>query len=246
MSVSELVQRLVGRRRERQAEIKATFESVVAALADGESVDEHEIDTMLEICGKSPEALQAAVERLQQRRDGQAQLAEVATLRKQVVDAEKLLADLNAEKSTFIEQIDRRIRAAYQTVSDTRATADAKENAARRILEQTAPGSIPSRMADILERRKPLVKRERALLESLRIGSMPLSLAAAVQIEQQKVKGIESRGLSGTSEHAKHVASLETLERRLADAKRELAEVQAQLAALEAEQAAVQAEVYSA
>ncbi|RIK73191.1 MAG: hypothetical protein DCC68_25285 [Planctomycetota bacterium] len=247
MAVSELIQKLVGRRKEREQHAKQTFDSVVAALADGETVDEHEVDAMLEACGKEPSELQLAVERLQQRREAVAKLAEVDSMRAEEREHTATAQRLAAERTAYLERIGPEIKRAAERASEAAGNANALESWAKRILESTAPASIAARIAELQELRKPLLKKRDALREKTRrSGGSPPTTADALFSEQQIVVRLESRGLSGTSDHAKHVEMVAHYEAKMQTLTAELADIESQLAGLDAEQAQAEAERYVA
>lgn len=239
-----MIQRLVGRRKEREVQVRQTFDSVVTALANGEQVDEAEIDALLEAVGKEPDELQAAVERLVQRREAVAKLAEANAMRLEEKDFTDKAQKLSADLTEFRQRVAPEIAAAAKRADEIRNDANQLEGWAKRILESTAPAGIAERQTAIHERRILLARKQSKRRDEMQEGSWPLSIAGRALRERTRLDNMLCRGITAGQEFQS--ASLAAAESKqwLDEAKAELAGVNVQLAELDAESAAIEAEKY--
>lgn len=145
MSPIEIARRLLGRHEERRQERAATFHEIVRRIADGEEPGVDELEAALAVSGREAAEIEPAVDRLMQRREWAARVAESPALeaerdslaRKIEAEAAKLKAaaerhdqavgPLRARQAEIEQEL--LTRAAY--AKRLRETADAPELAAQ-------------------------------------------------------------------------------------------------------------------
>ncbi len=98
MGIANLIEKVVGKQRERRASYAADFRGIVAKIADGKEPDVDAIDQVLHDAGKSIDDLTKAVELLQKRRK-----------LRETLDR---LPALQAER----QEVDRQLNAAYEAL----------------------------------------------------------------------------------------------------------------------------------
>ncbi len=121
MSLTTLIDKVLGKQREREQARAADFQSIVRQIAAGKEPDADRVDDVLADAGKTLDDLRQAVERLQTR----------SRLRERIDELPKIAAER--------EQIEKQIAAADQVLADAERTHD----------EVTAP--LIARMAELRE-----------------------------------------------------------------------------------------------
>jgi hypothetical protein len=93
MSVATIIERILGKQRQRQEARQADFSGIVQAIAEGEEPDVERIDAVLHEAGKSLDELREAVERLQHRRELKARLDRLPALASKRSQVERQIAE---------------------------------------------------------------------------------------------------------------------------------------------------------
>ncbi len=91
MSIAAVIEKVVGKQRDRQATYAADFRGIVAKIADGKEPDVDVIDQVLHDAGKSLDDLRKAVELLQKRRALRETLDRVPALQAERQEIERQL-----------------------------------------------------------------------------------------------------------------------------------------------------------
>jgi hypothetical protein len=104
MSLSTLIDKIMGKQQERERVRAADFRCIVQQIAAGEEPDADRVDAVLREAGKTPDDLRVAVEKLQRRRELKAKLDSMPKLVAQRRDVERKMADANR----ILEQAEQR------------------------------------------------------------------------------------------------------------------------------------------
>jgi chromosome segregation ATPase len=95
MSIPTIIDRVLGKQRERQSARLAGFAGIVREIADGHEPDADLVDGILRDAGKTLDDLRTAVEKLQHRRELKARLDRLPKLAAQRKDVERQMIDAN-------------------------------------------------------------------------------------------------------------------------------------------------------
>lgn len=149
--LTELLSKVVSRRKAREGAAVAGFDELVQRLADNEQVDDEEVDRVLDEAGKTVEDMRKAVELIQKRREWRKILGteREATEAAQALEQERRGNDLglvharqyHAQKAAeldakFAEQIQPRLSAIAQAKHKLQTTAHGVEEKDRPLAEE--------------------------------------------------------------------------------------------------------------
>ena len=219
MNLTTLMDKVIGRQRERQQSRHEAYRTLVAQLADGKEPDADEVDELLGALGKSLDDLKADVERLEKRREWKAQ-----------IDALPKLADEQKRLGKQVAAADRELEAAeskhteitpplYARLEQIKQAMSGAEDARRRLWDTCTDAAIVAELKEVTTAREVVSTRRTKI---------------AVDARQQREWAQSDRA---EVPHATSETQIAELRRRAARRDARAAELEAELTKLVAEEA---------
>lgn len=168
MNLTSLMDKVIGRQRERQQSRHEAYRTLVAQLADGKEPDAEQVDELLGALGKSLDDLKADVERLEQRREWKAQLDalpkladEQKRLGKQVAAADRELEAAESKHTEITAPLYGRLDQIKQAMSQA-------EDARRRLWDTCSDPAIMAELNEVTTTRADVSTRRAKLAADAR------------------------------------------------------------------------------
>jgi len=227
MSIATMIERIVGKQRERQAARAADFRELVAQIADGKEPDADFVAQVLHEAGKSLDELKAAVESLQQRRELRQKLDSVPRLMAKWREIEKQIAAADAELEAAEQHHDDVVLPLQGELAELSREIVAGEQARGELQRTCADTELRARLNDVLARlqgaRQEVADMRRAI-HDYRVWA---------ENDRQRAEGAFQH------EAKERIERAELREQRAARIEKELPAVEKTISALEREEAAV-------
>jgi chromosome segregation ATPase len=232
MSLSNVIDRILGKQQSRQAARAADFRGIVAQIADGHEPDVDHVDAILHDAGKSLDDLRQAVEQLQHRRqlkDQCKQLPALAAERKDVeakIDAANKALD---EADTHHTDVTVPLNARLQEIRDQQWAAEAAKQ------ELWSTCSDPVLKAKHAEAEKALADAHQNLANlRMQIDDWKAQVRSDRAVAE-RAKNI----LNGEKQVEEALSRARQHERKLAECETQLAKAEKAVTGLERQEAAV-------
>jgi chromosome segregation ATPase len=228
MSLSTLIETILGKQRERSEAQEADFRRIVVQIANGKEPDADRVARVLSDTGKSLDDLRQAVEILNRRRELRAKLDSIPNLTAKREDVEQQLAaadrDLeDAEKRHYDLTEPLRMR-----ITELKEAIWAAEQARNELCGDSAASDLQDRLAAVQTR----LNAARTQASDLRRAAAEFRNWATIDRQKAERVGFEDQA-KVASEHA------EQRERRAGEIDKELPAVEKSIVALEREEAAI-------
>lgn len=224
MNLATLMDKVIGRQRERQQSRHEAYRTLVAQLADGKEPDAEQVDELLVALGKSLDDLKADVERLEKRREWKAQIDQLPKLgdeqkrlRKQVSAADRELEAAESKHTEITTPL-------YARLDQIKQAMSAAEDARRRLWDTCADPAIVAELkevttarADVSTRRTKIAADARQQREWARSdrAEVPHATSETQIVElRQRAARRDARAAELEAELTKLVAEEADLERR--------------------------------
>lgn len=168
MSLSSLLERIVGRQKDRERARATDFRTLVRHIADGEAPDEGLLEAVLWEAGKTPDELRAAVELVAQRRGWKSVIDTATVLEAERADVLKLVAAAGQALEAAQAEHDRvcgPLRAKLEQIAESRLTA---ESARRRLTDTCDDPALLAEMEEIARTRSAVAGKHSELSARLR------------------------------------------------------------------------------
>ena len=226
MSLSTLIEKVIGKQQERQKARLADFGELVRRIADGKEPDVEEVDRVLAEAGKSLDELQKAVERLQHRRQLRAQWdgmpaleAEYAEVQSRMTAANKLFEEADKLHTETTFPLSGRLK-------EIRDACSAAEKAKAELWQTCKDPALGSEMGEVKAQSS---EADRELSDLKRQIDNWKMRARSARAEAERIGQIIN--FEREAEEARAVA--EQHERKAAECESRLPKVQKQIATLE-------------
>lgn len=228
MTLTSLLEKIVGRQAQRERARVASYQDTVRRIADGEEPDADDLDRVLSEAGKSLDHLKAGVELLQRRRELRAQLDELPALAAERKDIEAQLATAARELEAAEQRHAAVVKPLLGRRSDIIQANFAADRARKELTDTCADEALCRQVADVTAKLKAA---------HARVGE----LRDAISDNRERAKTDRAEADRRTDELAKRrwLATAETREKIAARAERELPDAEKALAALQEQEKAL-------
>lgn len=168
MNLATLMDKVIGRQRERQQSRHESYRTLVAQLADGQEPDADNVDELLGALGKSLDDLKADVERLEKRRQWKAQIDQLPKLAdeqqrlgRQVSAADRALEEAELKHTEVTAPL-------YGRLDQIKQAQSAAEDARRRLWDTCADPAIVAELKEVVTARADVSGRRTKLAADVR------------------------------------------------------------------------------
>ena len=227
MSIATMIDRIVGKQRERQVARAADFRDVVVQIADGKEPDADFVAQVLHEAGKSVEDLRQAVELLHRRRDLRQKLDSVPRLMAQRQEIERKIAAANCDLEAADQRHTEAVVPLQAELADLREQTFAGDQARGELQRTCADPDLLARLADVtakLQGARQEVDDMRKAMHDYRVWA---------ETDRQRAEG------AFKDEAKERIERAELRENRANRIEKELPAVDKTVAALEREEAAI-------
>jgi len=152
MSIATVIERIVGKQRERQAARAADFRDVVVQIADGREPDADFVAQVLHEAGKSLDDLQRAVELLQRRRQLRQKLDSLPRLMAKQREIEQQLAAINGDLEAAEKRHEELYYPLQAELNDLRQAIGEAERSKAELHQTCTDPELRARLADVAAR----------------------------------------------------------------------------------------------
>jgi predicted nucleic acid-binding Zn-ribbon protein len=228
MSLSTLIESVLGKQRERSDAQLADFRGLVVQIANGKEPDADRVAQVLRDTGKSLDDLRQAVETLGRRRELRAKLDGLPKLARERRDVERQMAAADRE----LEEAEKRhydiTEPLKMRLAELKDSMWAAEQARNELCGDSADPDLRARLADVQGK----LNAVRTQVADMRKAAGEFRSWASIDRDKAERVGYEDQA-KAASERA------EQRERRAAEIEKELPEVEKSIAPLEREEAAI-------
>jgi hypothetical protein len=235
MSLSTLIDSVLGKQRARSESQQADFRGMVVQIANGKEPDADRVAQVLRDTGKSVEDLRQAVETLHRRREARAKLDSLPKLTKDRQEAERQMADADrdlelAEKRHYDITEPLKMR-----IAELKDGMWAAEQARNELCGNSADADLRARMADVQSR----LNAARTQAGDMRRSVAEFRTWASIDRDKAQRSGFENEA-KAAAERA------EQRDARATDIEKEVPAVEKSIVTLEREEAAIRKQMLEA
>jgi hypothetical protein len=228
MSLSALIDTILGKQQKRQEAQLADFLGIVTQVANGKEPDADRVAQVLRDTGKSVDDLRQAVETLQRRREARAKLDTLPKLTAERRDAERQIADADRDLELAEKRHYDLTEPLKMRITELKDAIWAAEQARNELCGDTADADLRARLADV-----------QAQLNAVRTQADEMRKSVAefrtwASIDRQKA---ERAGFEGEANAASERA--EQRDRRAGEIEKDVPAVEKSIVALEREEATI-------
>jgi chromosome segregation ATPase len=232
MNIATIIERIVGKQRERQAARAADFRDIVIQIADGNEPDAEFVAQVLDEAGKSLDDLKKAVELLQHRRQLRQKWDAIPGLMDQRHDVEQQMAEADRELEAAESKHFATMNPLSAQLDQLRAATQEGENAKRELWNTCSDPALLAKLADV-RGRLAKAEKETADLQTSINNLKSWAKSDRERAEQQK------RILGGDQTPEDYLNRAKDRERQAAEEESKLAKIKKVVADLQREEASI-------